>query len=86
MPPARVAPVIWWGVVAMVLVSIALAPLITVGWCFDAVEGGTSECGSSQRSVLGVDSSLWLWLAALAVVVVVTVVAALARARSRASG
>lgn len=70
------APVVWFGVLGLVCVSLLFAPVITGGWCADAPLGESSMCGSFKRSVVGVDTSLWLWLASAVVVAVATVAAA----------
>jgi len=80
--PRSAAVVIWCGALAAIIVSVLLAPVINGGWCADAPVGGTSECGTFQRSLIGLDTSVWLWLAALALVAVITVVWARPR-RSR---
>jgi hypothetical protein len=79
-----VAAVIWAGVGVSVVVSVFLAPIINGGWCADAPAGGTSVCGSFQRSLVGIDTSMWVWLAAMAIVAFVTF--AVARGRRRAAG
>lgn len=75
------AGAIWLGALGVVAVSILFAPIVTGGWCADAPAGGTSICGSFQRSVVGIDSNIWLWLAATAGIVCVTFVVARGRRR-----
>jgi len=65
----------------LVLATIALAPLMSVGWCRDAPIGGVSECGSDSYSLIGLPSNLWLWLFTVALIVVAT--ALISRRRSR---
>lgn len=75
------AATVWLGVLAGVVASVLFAPIITVGWCADAAEGGESVCGSMQTSLVGIETNVWLWAAAVVIVIVVT---ALARRRRRA--
>jgi hypothetical protein len=70
--PPSFATTLWSGAVVALAVSILFAPVITYGWCADAIEGGASTCGSSQHSVVGIPSSIWLWAGSLAVVLIVT--------------
>lgn len=77
--------VIWRGVLAAVLVTVVLAPVISGGWCADAPPGGTSMCASFQRSVIGIDTNLWIWVGGLAVVLAITLLGALGQMRSRAA-
>lgn len=69
-----VATIIWFGVLAGLLVTFVLAPIVNGGWCADAPAGYESTCGSFQKSLLGFDTNVFLWLGALAVVVVATLV------------
>lgn len=71
------------GVLLLVLVSLALAPVLTMGWCADAPPGGTSVCGSRQTSVLGIESSLWLWIGAVILVVLAVAGRVVSRIRRR---
>ncbi|MDL9980982.1 hypothetical protein [Microbacterium candidum] len=71
-PPAAAR---WWGLFAVVIASVLLAPVIGVGWCDDAVPGGTSSCGGYQRSIVGIETNVWIWLAAMLIVVLGTLVA-----------
>lgn len=71
-----VAAAIWVGVTAAVVVSVLLAPVVTGGWCADAPVGGTSVCGSFERSLVGIDTNVWIWLGAITIVAVVTIVIA----------
>ncbi len=50
----------------MVLAAVVFAPLMTVGFCADSSIPGRSYCTSSQRSVVGIDTSFWIWLGATA--------------------
>ncbi|MFC8681926.1 LPXTG cell wall anchor domain-containing protein [Microbacterium ureisolvens] len=67
-----VAATVWLGLLALVLVTVMFAPVLTMGWCADADEGGQSICGSMQTSLLGMESNLWLWLGAMLIVLVAT--------------
>jgi disulfide bond formation protein DsbB len=78
------APVVWIGVLGLLGVSLLFAPVITGGWCAHAPIGGTTLCESFQRSIMGIDTSVWLWLASVAVVVVATVAAV--RRRRKTAG
>lgn len=64
------------GMVCLVTVAVLFAPIIVVGWCEDSAPGGTSSCGTSQRSLIGIDTSIWLWLALSAIVVIATALVA----------
>ena len=66
------ASIIWLGMAGLAGVSILFAPAIHGGWCADATVGGTSVCGSFQRSLIGIDTTIWLWLASMEVVVVIS--------------
>lgn len=66
------AAALWLGLLAVVVVAVVFAPVITVGWCADAVVGGDSACGSMQTSLLGVESNFWLWLGVTLIVIVAT--------------
>lgn len=74
---------VWLGVLAAVVVTVAFAPLMTVGWCADADESGTSTCGSYQTSLVGIETTVWLWAAAIVIVIVVTVLIARPRGALR---
>lgn len=75
------APVVWLGIAGILAVAVLFAPVITGGWCADAPVGGTTTCGTFERSIVGIDTSLWLWLALSAVVGVITAL----KVRSRRS-
>ena len=77
------ASIVWVGVAGLLGVSLLFASVVTGGWCADAPVAGQSTCGSFQRSLIGIDTNLWLWLAASAVVVVVTLAAIRRRRKSR---
>lgn len=68
-----------WSALAAAAATVALAPIVGGGWCGDATFGGTSVCVSYQRSVVGIDSNVWIWLAALLVVAIWTLVVLLRR-------
>lgn len=76
-----VVATLWWGAVAALGVSVLFAPIITYGWCADGVEDGTSTCGSSQHSVVGIPSSIWMWIGSMVAVVIVTAVLVIRRQR-----
>ena len=80
---SRVASVVWLGIAAIVAVAVLFAPVITGGWCADAPVSGTSTCGTFERSIVGIDTSLWLWLALSAFVGVITALKARSRRSSR---
>lgn len=75
------APTVVLGALAGLLVTVLFAPILTKGWCYDAVEGGESSCGSVQTSVVGIESSLWLWGGAVIVVVAATLLSVRRHAR-----
>ena len=79
--PRSAVAVLCWGAIAVIGVSVLFAPIITYGWCADGVEGGTSTCGSSQHSVVGIPSSLWLWIGSMVAVAIVTAVLLVRRQR-----
>lgn len=76
----------WLGALACLGISVFLAPIVSGGWCADAPAGGTSTCGSFQRSLVGIDTNLWIWLGAIAIVAVITLVTAHRANRSRPGG
>jgi hypothetical protein len=80
---ARVAPVVWLGIAGLVAVAVLFAPVVTGGWSADAPVGGTSMCGTFERSVLGIDTSIWLWLALSCAVTLATVLAVRRRRADR---
>lgn len=63
------------GAVAAIAATLLLAPVVTAGSCADAVAPEASVCGSVQRSILGVDTDVWIWLGALGVIVGATIAA-----------
>lgn len=73
---SSVVPVVWVGVLAALLATFLFAPIISGGWCADAPAGRTSICGSFQKSLVGLDTNVFIWLGAIAVVVVATLVVA----------
>ena len=77
------AATVWLGVLAGVLATVLFAPIISMGWCADAAEGGESICGSIQTSLVGIETNVWLWAAAVVIVIVATVL--LARRRGAES-
>ena len=74
--PRNRAGVVWTGTEALIAVSILFAPIISVGWCSDADETGTSVCVSAQRSILGFETNMWVWLRAVMVVFIGTAIVA----------
>lgn len=71
------------GMLAVVAVTLAFAPIIGGGWCGDAGDGGTSVCVLYQRSVIGIDTSVWIWAGALLIVTTRTGVAFIRARRGR---
>lgn len=69
---SRVAAVLWLGIAGILAVAVFFAPVVTGEWCADAPIGGESVCGAFERSVVGIDTSLWLWLALSVIVGVIT--------------
>lgn len=70
--PRPAVATLWWSAIAALGVSVLFAPIITFGWCADGVEDGTSTCGSSQHSVVGIPSNIWMWIGSMVVVMIVT--------------
>jgi len=54
----------------VVLAAVLFAPLTFAGFCAVATE--RSYCVTTARSLVGIDTSLWLWLGATAVLVGLT--------------
>lgn len=79
----RVAPVLWLGIAGILGVAVLFAPVITGGWCADAPVSGASECGSFERSIVGIDTSLWIWLALSVIVGAITALKVRSRRSSR---
>lgn len=73
--------IIWLGVAGLLGVSVLFAPVINGGWCADAPLAEASICGTFQRSLIGVDTNIWIWLVSVAGVVFATIVAARKRRR-----
>ena len=73
---SRVAIVVLLGMAGLVAVAVLFAPIITGGWCTDAPVSAISTCETIQRSLIGIDTSMWLWLTLTGVVVVATVLVA----------
>ena len=69
------ATIIWLGAAGLLGASILFAPVVRGGWCADAPLSGASVCETFQRSLIGIDTNVWLWLASVAVVVAVTAAA-----------
>lgn len=84
-PPRRSAgTIVTATVLSVVAVALLLAPILTTGFCADSSQPGESYCVSTQRSVVGIETSVWLWAAVtIAIVVVGTVLAVRARRRDR---
>jgi hypothetical protein len=76
-----VAAVVWCGLAAVIAVSVALAPIRTVGWCAFASGGGGAVCSELQESLIGIESTPWVWLISVSAVVALAAIAALARPR-----
>lgn len=74
---------VWLGILAAVIATVAFAPIVTVGWCADGDETGTSTCGTYQASLIGIETNIWLWVVVFAAVVIATAV--LARRRPHRS-
>ncbi|SDG61094.1 hypothetical protein [Microbacterium sp. 77mftsu3.1] len=68
-----------WGVVALILATIVLAPVIGVGRCADSIVPEESFCESYTQSLAGLPTSVWPWLIAVIVIVLVTAVIAVRR-------
>lgn len=71
----------WLGILAAVIATVAFAPIVTLGWCADADETGTSTCGTYPASLIGIETSIWLWGVVIATVVMATAVLAYRRPR-----
>ncbi|MFT4156830.1 MAG: hypothetical protein QM630_02715 [Microbacterium sp.] len=69
------------GAVALVVVAVLLAPIVTVTSYGDAPDGSVTF--AEQRSVVGFETSLWLWAAVTICAVLATALAALVFARVR---
>jgi len=80
-PRRGVAAIVAWGVTAAVAATVALAPVMTGGWCADASTPDASACVTYQRSVLGAESTWWIWGIALVIVAGATVLVARGRLR-----
>lgn len=80
---SSVAPALWLGLAGVVAVAVFFAPVTTGGWCADAPASRASVCGTFERSIVGIDTSLWLWLALSIVVGVITAIAVRSRRSSR---
>lgn len=46
------------------LAAVLFAPLMQVGFCADSSDPAMSYCGTTERSILGIDTNVWLWLGA----------------------
>ncbi|MDT3345168.1 hypothetical protein [Microbacterium aquilitoris] len=68
-----------WGVVALVLATIVLAPVIGVGRCGDSSVPGQSFCESYTTTFAGFRMDVWPWLVAVVAIVLVTAVIAVRR-------
>jgi len=56
-----------WLAGALVVAAAVFAPVTFGGFCADSLASGRSYCVTTARSLVGVETSLWLWLAASAV-------------------
>ncbi|MBD3942185.1 hypothetical protein IF188_10795 [Microbacterium sp. NEAU-LLC] len=56
-----------WIAGAVVVASVLFAPLSFGGFCADAPTADASYCVTTLRSLVGLDTSLWLWLGAVVV-------------------
>lgn len=80
---SSVASVLWLGIAGILAVAVFFAPVITGGWCADDPVSEASVCGTFERSILGIDTSLWLWLALSVIVGVITALKVRSRRSSR---
>ncbi|WP_413354642.1 hypothetical protein [Microbacterium sp. 1P06AB] len=71
-----------WGVAALVLATIFLAPVIGVGRCVDSSVPDASFCESYTTTYAGFRLDVWPWLIAVVLIVVVTTVVAIRRHRA----
>lgn len=63
---------IWlWTTVVVILVSLALAPVLTSTTCYDAVDPALTRCETSHLGFAGNPTHLVAWLAAVASTVLV---------------
>ncbi|WP_274646451.1 hypothetical protein [Microbacterium sp. C7(2022)] len=69
---SRVAPVLWLGIAGVLVVAVFFAPVVTGGWCAGAPVSGSSTCGTFERSIIGMDTSLWPWLPLTVIVCTIT--------------
>jgi hypothetical protein len=53
-----------WCLGAVFVAAVLFAPITGGGYCADAPVAGDSYCVSWTRSIVGIDSTLWLWLGA----------------------
>lgn len=58
-----------WCAGGVLVAAVLFAPVIGGGWCADAPLAEASYCETWTRSVVGIDTSIWLWLGATAVLV-----------------
>ncbi|MBW9095076.1 hypothetical protein JNB62_15415 [Microbacterium jejuense] len=65
-PPSRLRRATWLTG-ALVVAAVAFAPVTFSGFCADSVAASRSYCVTTARSLVGVETSLWLWLTASAV-------------------
>ena len=53
-----------WLIGAALLAAVLFAPVLQGGYCAVATASGQSYCDVFTRSVVGIDTDVWLWLAA----------------------
>ena len=51
----------------MIVAALLFAPIMVSGHCEDAAAPEASACATVGRSLVGIETSLWLWLGATVV-------------------
>lgn len=81
----RPAAIIVGAVIAAIIATLLLAPMITGGYCNDSSDPAKSVCGTiGPQTLAGWPISVWPWAAALVVIATVAIALVLRAARRRA--
>ena len=80
----RTAVVLVGAVIAALLATLLLAPMISGGYCNDSSEPGASVCGSfGPQTLAGWPITVWPWVVALVVIAAVAITLVIRAVRRR---
>lgn len=83
--PERTAVTLVAAFIAALVVSLVIAPAVTGGFCNDSADPAETYCGSlPPRSIIGLETNMWVWIGALLAIAVITGCVLLRRRSRRA--